>query len=227
MKYAIQLFSLLCFSLLTTVTMAQNEMFDDLFNKMEANTGSDTGGGASGLSGGDDRGSGGGGDSLTIRLDWAKTSSVLPQDYTLHWTGPAEGVNGYTVQVFKNHFTESPKVYVASVNSNSITIPFGSLNLEDGTEYTVRINSGADHKSKKGNITLVDKSAYNEAMKAVKADSRYQSGSKLEKILMKAWALEKQGLVMDAYKFYNKYMVESGDDTTLRNMKEIFVKKHR
>ena len=223
MKYVIQLFSLLCFSMLTTISMAQAD-FDELFSKMEANGSGDTGG--STLSGGDRGGSGGGGDTLTIRLDWAADSGILPQDYTLNWTGPKEGVDGYTVQVIENDFRQTV-VYVANVKNNSMTVPFGNLNLKADTDYAVRINSGDRHKSKKGVIRLVDKSVYNDAMKSVKSDARFQNGSRLDKIMMKAWALEHASLNMDAYQYYKKYMQTSGDDATLRNMKALFIRKHQ
>ena len=232
MKYVIQLFSLLCFSLLTTLTMAQNDMesqFNDLFDQMGANTERATGGsGGSTLSGGDRGGAGGGGDEVLIGIEWAKETSVIADDYRLSWEA-LDSVDSYIVQIGENkRGSDLNLVYVAHVNSTSTNLPFGNLSLDKDKSYYVKVlSSDGKIKCKNTIVKLVDYSVYEDAIKKVKTDVRYKDASKLEKIMMKAWALEKAGLVMNAYKYYSKYMVDEKEDTVLRNMRQIFVETHQ
>lgn len=226
MKYAIRLFSLLSFSFFTTLTMAQQELsFDEMFNNLSASRGETGGSGGTTLSGGNSGGVGGGGDTLSIGLDWAKETKVLPENYTIKWTGPDDATD-YTVLLSENNFRKTTVMEV-NVKDNSFTIPFGALNLNESQSYFVQIKSGDRHKSKKGVITLGSYDDYKSAIAQVKADERYANGSNLDKMMMKAWALEQSGMVMNAYNYYNKYMQDDKDDRTLRKMKTIFLRKHR
>jgi len=149
----------------------------------------------------------GGGQSNTklgINVDWPANGLMLAINSELNWKNlDGMGFGPYQVQIWDK--TEDKKFF-AAVAQTSISIPLDDLDLKEGEEYTLQVtSSGGDMQFKSRDIkfTIANPTLYYESLKTAKNSEKFESVPTMEKMFMKALALQANGFHHEAYKLYS------------------------
>ncbi len=206
------------------ISSGTNINFEELFSKIDANDDGRKKKDDSGPTEGQG-GSGGGETKFDISLNWPASGNMLNKNTVLKWSTKAAGPFEIIVKPRISRPSD-PGVYRALVNGNQATIPLSELNLKDGKKYAVQVLSTDNEtvKSRKAGFVIVSRDDYKKIISHVTADSRFMKESKVNQILMKAFALEKNKLFLDARSLYSTFMDDDKDDALLRNMRDNFFK---
>lgn len=171
----------------------------------------------------------GGGDGVVeikTSLPDAKTK-LRPAQYWIHWDA-VKGVDVFQVLIKENSMDADGNIYSANIKGNKTVLPLDILHLEMDKTYFVQVRAAGSNnaKSKKSLIEMGDKKSLKEAMVATKKSDAFNRASLVEKMVLKAMAMENSGYLMDAAKIYNSYMSSDKADMILRNMKDLFNKRN-
>lgn len=222
--------STLCFLFFCTCMIQAQVVqpsFEDLKQIIEENSANrgDRGGDSGGSQQGSGGGAGGGENNfaLGINIDWADMSKMMAQPSRISWQ-TFEGTNDGPYQIVVKG--DKRILYVHYTSEHSHEVPLDKLGLKEGMEYSISISSqGKKISSKNAKFKIASKSNYYEAINTAKMESDFQGAKRINKILMKAWALQSNGFNYDAYKKYKMYVESDKDNTVLRNMRDMFRKE--
>lgn len=219
----LSLFSMVCYG-----QAALNPDYDDLDFLISENSGDRGDGGDNG--GVDKTGDGSGGGEAIIKIglniDWPDEGRMVAKTNTLSWKGLNDMDSGpYQVIIRTGTDKMASIIYSALVESKSIDLPLGQLAMKPEANYSVQVTSmGGDtqYSSKSARFSIVAPSFYNEVIAQAKSNDKFAKASRLKKILMKAWALQANGLHHAAHQKYKLYVETDKDDITLRNIRDAF-----